>query len=72
VLPFLAESRRRQPGDRHTGAQDGCDHGPSPEESLRVMRAFVGIKNRKVRENLIDILEGASQPRAQISRPAEE
>jgi hypothetical protein len=46
---------------------ENLDHGPSPEESLRIMRAFVGIKNRKIRANLIEMLEGASRIRGQAT-----
>jgi hypothetical protein len=35
------------------------------------MRAFVGIKNRKLREKLIDMLEGAQRGPVQTSEPAE-
>src|SRR5689334_5562610 len=54
-------------GRRHgaTLAAEVWDHGPSPEESLRIMRAFVGIKNRQLRAELIEILEGASRTRGQ-------
>jgi hypothetical protein len=61
VLPFPSEDRRKYPGGYGDVVADSCDQGPSPEESLRVMRAFVGIKNRKLRANLIDMLEGASR-----------
>ena len=64
VLPFAPEDRKRP-------AADIYDHGPSPEESLRIMRAFVGIKNRKLRQKLIDMLEGAQRGPAQTSAPAE-
>jgi hypothetical protein len=72
VLPFPPEDRRKAPGDCGHAGVDGCDHGPSPEESLRIMRAFVGIKNRKLRENLIEMLEGASRAREQTSGPVGE
>jgi hypothetical protein len=36
-----------------------ADHGPAPEESVRMMRAFVGIKDRKLRAELIQVLEDA-------------
>jgi hypothetical protein len=71
VLPFLAEDRRKSRGDVGIAAADSCDHGPSPEESLRIMRAFVGIKNRKLRESLIHMLEGALRGPAQTPEPAE-
>jgi hypothetical protein len=67
VLQFRPDDRRKRAG---CDAADACDHGPSPEESLRVMRAFVGIKNKQLRANLIDMLEGASREPA--ARPAKE
>jgi hypothetical protein len=71
VLPFLAQDRKKGHGDVGNAAADSCDHGPSPEESLRIMRAFVGIKNRKLRENLIDMLESALRGPVQTPEPAE-
>jgi hypothetical protein len=71
VLPFPREDRKKVPGDVGNAAADNCDHGPSPEESLRIMRAFVGIKNRKLRESLIDMLEGALRRPVQTPEPAE-
>jgi hypothetical protein len=71
VLPFAAEDRKRAALDGGKVALDTFDHGPSPEESLRIMRAFVGIKNRKLRQKLIDMLEDAQRGPAQISEPAE-
>ena len=63
VVRFPSQERR-QAGTACTNlAQDNWDHGPSPEESLRIMRAFVGIKNRELRANLIEMLEGASRIR---------
>ena len=53
-------------------AQDVWDHGPSPEESLRIMRAFVGIKNRQLRADLIEMLEGASRARGQAPNQSED
>src|SRR4029077_4947823 len=50
-------------------AHDSWDHGPSPEESLRIMRAFVGIKNRQLRADLIEMLEGASRTRGEAAGP---
>ncbi len=70
VLPFPPGDRKRSTGNRRKVAADTCDHGPSPEESLRIMRAFVGIKNRKLRENLIDMLEGALRGPGQTPEPA--
>jgi hypothetical protein len=71
VLPFAPKERRKAPREGGKGAADSCDHGPSPEESLRVMRAFVGIKNRKLRQKLINMLEGAQRGPMQASEPAE-
>ncbi len=53
-------------------AHDSWDHGPSPEESLRIMRAFVGIKNRQLRADLIEMLEDASRTRGQTPSPHKE
>ena len=71
VLPFAPEDRKRAVPDGGKGARDTFDQGPSPEESLRIMRAFVGIKNRNLRQKLIDMLEGAQRGPAQTSAPAE-
>jgi hypothetical protein len=71
VLPFAPEERRKAPRDGGKVAADSWDHGPSPEESLRIMRAFVGIKNRKLRQKLIDMLEDAQRGPMQASEPAE-
>jgi hypothetical protein len=60
VLPFPSGDRRKYPGGRGDAVADR-DQGPSPEESVRIMRAFVGIKNRKLRADLIAMLEGASR-----------
>ena len=65
VLPFAPEQRRKASRDGGKVAADSCDHGPSPEESLRIMRAFVGIKNRELRADLIEMLEGATRTRGQ-------
>lgn len=66
VVRFPAQTRRRATSAAATDlAQDGWDHGPSPEESLRIMRAFVGIKNRQLRAELIEMLESASRTRGQ-------
>ena len=70
VLAFPSADCRRSAA---TGqAVENDDHGPSPEESLRAMRAFVGIKNKRLRDNLIEMLEGASQGRAPAARPVHE
>jgi len=64
VVPFRSEDRRKR-GDSSKSVADSWDHGPSPEESLRVMRAFVAIKNRTLRANLTEMLEDASRARDQ-------
>ena len=61
VIPFP-----KPDGAKPTAAVDGengYDHGPTPEESLRLMRAFVGIKNKMLRTDLISMLEGAARAR---------
>jgi hypothetical protein len=65
VVRFPAQERRHAATASPALAQDTWDHGPSPEESLRIMRAFVGIKNRQLRAHLIEMLEGASRTRGQ-------
>jgi hypothetical protein len=70
VLPFPLESCKRSSASGDNVAAEGSDHGPSPEESLRIMRAFVGIKNRKLRENVIEMLEDASHARAPMPGPS--
>jgi hypothetical protein len=65
VVRFPTQERRRAAAAAPALAQDIWDHGPSPEESLRIMRAFVGIKNRQLRADLIEMLEGASRTRGQ-------
>jgi hypothetical protein len=66
VIPFP-----KADGHRSTAASDDAveresdyDHGPTPDESLRLMRAFVGIKNKTLRADLITMLEGAARSRA--------
>ncbi len=71
VVPFPAEGRKKTRAD-YSPVADSWDHGPSPEESLRVMRAFVAIKNRALRENLTEMLEDASRMRGQMPSPAKE
>ncbi len=66
VVPFPSQERRQAVPACAPLPQDAWDHGPSPEESLRIMRAFVGIKNRQLRTHLIEMLEGASRAREQI------
>ena len=73
-IPLGNVVRFPSPAPRHGAgggalAHDGWDHGPSPEESLRIMRAFVGIKNRQLRADLIEMLEGASRNRGQAPSP---
>lgn len=61
VIPFPTPN-----GDKSAAAvegENGYDHGPAPEESLRLMRAFVGIKNKTLRADLISMLEGAARVR---------
>ena len=69
VIPFPGPERNRRAACTRSGGalagDERGDHGPSPEESLRLMRAFVGIKNRQLRADLITMLEGASRTRAQ-------
>ena len=72
VLQFPDEGRKKARAAARTIMTDSWDHGPSPEESLRVMRAFVAIKNKAVRENLTEMLEDASRPRDQVPSPANE
>jgi len=72
VVPFRSEDRRKTRSDFSKAAADGWDHGPSPEESLRIMRAFVAIKNRTLRANLTEMLEDASRARGQVPSPAKE
>jgi hypothetical protein len=61
--PRRAGSAVSHGGEAPTGDSEGDDQGPSPEESLRLMRAFVRIKNRHLRADLIIMLEGASHTR---------
>ena len=70
VLRFPGKERQKARAAART--TDNWDHGPSPEESLRVMRAFVAIKNKALRENLTEMLEDASQRRDQVPTPANE
>ena len=67
ILPFPRDDRRKRAAECENTIPESMDHGPSPEESLRIMRAFVGIKNRKIRANLIEMLEGASRIRGQAT-----
>jgi hypothetical protein len=70
VVRFPTQGRKYQ--DTSTPTQDVWDQGPSPEESLRIMRAFVGIKNRQLRADLIEMLEGASRTRGQAPKHSED
>ena len=72
VVPFRSDDRRKSRTDCSKVVADTWDHGPSPEESLRVMRAFVAIKNRTLRANLTEMLEDASRVRDQMPSPAKE
>ena len=65
VVRFPSRERRSAAHGGSAAAQETWDHGPSPEESLRIMRAFVGIKNRKLRADMIEMLEGAQRTRGQ-------
>jgi hypothetical protein len=65
VVRFPSQERRRAAPPGPALSQECWDQGPSPEESLRIMRAFVGIKNRQLRADLIEMLEGASRTRGQ-------
>jgi len=67
IVPFPTGDRRKRAADNENMIPESFDHGPSPEESLRIMRAFVGIKNRTIRANLIEMLEGASRIRGQAT-----
>jgi hypothetical protein len=74
VIPFPGPG----PGDCHSAAAstaDGehrFDHGPAPEESLRLMRAFMGIKNKMLRADLVNMLEGAARARGPESARGKE
>jgi hypothetical protein len=72
VVRFPAQERRHAAAAAPALVQDIWDHGPSPEESLRIMRAFVGIKNRQLRADLIEMLEGASRTRGQAPNQSED
>ena len=65
VIPFPKPDG--QPSSAAVGGavdgENGYDHGPTSEESLRLMRAFVGIKNKMLRADLIAMLEGAARAR---------
>ena len=67
IVPFPTDDRRKRLADNENMIPESFDHGPSPEESLRIMRAFVGIKDRTIRANLIEMLEGASRIRGQAT-----
>jgi hypothetical protein len=69
VVRFPSPERRNRAPSGAALAHDNWDHGPSPEESLRIMRAFVGIKNRQLRADLIEMLEGVSRSRGQAPSP---
>ena len=64
VIRFPTQERRNAAA-APPAVEDVWDHGPAPEESLRIMRAFVGIKNRQLRADLIEMLEDASRTRGQ-------
>jgi len=67
VVRFPAADRRAAADG--TPAAALWDQGPSPEESLRVMRAFVGIKDRRLRADLIATIEDASRVRSSAPMP---
>jgi hypothetical protein len=67
VLPFQPDGRRKDQGADVTG--DWIDNGPSPDESLRMIRAFLGIKNRQSRQNFLELLEGVSRTPGQAAGP---
>jgi hypothetical protein len=69
VVQFPSPDRGHRARGAAALAHDNWDHGPSPEESLRIMRAFVGIKNRQLRADLIEMLEGVSRTRGQAPGP---
>jgi hypothetical protein len=71
AMQVISPERRHRAVGGAALARDSWDHGPSPEESLRIMRAFVGIKNRQLRADLIEMLESASRTRGQAPRPKE-
>jgi len=70
VVRFPSQQRHRAPVG--SGPDECWDHGPSPEESLRIMRAFVGIKSRALRADMIEILEGAARSRGKAPGPSKE
>ena len=70
IVQFPARERRQAACP--SLPQESWDHGPSPEESLRIMRAFVRIKNRQLRGELIEMLEGASRTRGPAPSPRKE
>jgi len=72
VVRFPSQGRGHAASGAAALARSSWDHGPSPEESLRIMRAFVGIKNRQLRADLIEMLEGASRTRGQAPGPHKE
>lgn len=72
VVRFPSEDRTRARTDGSKRIAENCDHGPSPEESLRIMRAFVAIKNRTVRASLTEMIEDASRPRGYGPTPAKD
>ena len=69
VLPFQPDERRTDGGPCAAATGDWLDNGPSPDESLRMIRAFLGIKNKKPRENLLELLEGVLRSPGQAAGP---
>ena len=69
VRPFQPDEPRKDPGSCANATGDWIDNGPSPDESLRMIRAFLGIKNRKSRQNFLELLEGVSRTPGQAAGP---
>jgi hypothetical protein len=69
VLPFHPDERRKDRGSCADATGDWIDNGPSPDESLRMIRAFLGIKNKRSRENFLELLEGVSRSPGQAAGP---
>jgi len=67
IVRFPTRRRDGSAADRNAvpagSLGESCDHGPSTEESLRLMRAFVRIKSRHLRADLISMLERAAGTR---------
>jgi hypothetical protein len=72
IIPFPSGDRKKRGADGESSAAESIDQGPSPEESLRMMRAFVAIKSKQMRESLIEMLEDASRARERTPGSASE